>query len=193
MNTAILESPLGAHWDKALQTVLPAQVPTGDARALLLDVRTLGEFTEIHVPGSASLPLHLLEAAKVQVLMAGKSACYLFCRSGGRAEQAAEKLHAAGLQNLYVVKGGVDAWAAAGLPVSKGRATMSLERQVRLTAGLLVLIGSVLGYFASPAWLALSAFVGAGLMFSGITNTCGMAMILARMPWNNRASASCGH
>ena len=158
---------------------------------MLLDVRTPAEYSEIHVPGSVLQPLHALDPARVRELVAGKSACYLLCRSGHRARQAAEKLEAAGLNNLFVVEGGVDAWAAAGLPVIRGRAVMSLERQVRIAAGSLVFIGALLGYFVNPAWLALSAFVGAGLMFSGITNTCGMAMILARMPWNNRPSDSC--
>jgi len=169
----------------AMKTIAPTSVPTGTPRPLLLDVRTPAEFTEINVPGSVSMQLHALEPAKVRALLAGKSACYIFCRYGGRATQAAEKLEAAGLEHLFVVEGGVEAWSAAGLPVNRGPATMSLERQVRLAAGFLVLLGAGLGFFFNPAWLALSAFVGGGLMFSGFTNTCGMGMVLARMPWNN--------
>lgn len=169
-----------------MKTIAPASLPSGDPRMVLLDVRTPAEFTELNVPGSVSVPLHTLDPAKVRALLAGKSACYLFCRSGGRATQAAERLRAAGLDNLFVVEGGVEAWAAAGLPVNRGPATISLERQVRITAGFLALTGVVLGYFVHPAWLALSAFVGGGLMFSGLTNTCGMGLVLARMPWNNR-------
>ena len=174
-----------------IKTIVPSALPTGDPRAVLLDERTPAEFTEINVPNSVSMPLHLLDPGKMREMMAGKSACYLFCRSGGRATQAADKLRAAGLENIFVVEGGVDAWAAAGLPVNRGRATMSLERQVRITAGFLVLTGAVLGYLVNPAWFALSAFVGGGLIFSGVTNTCGMAMVLARMPWNNRQPACC--
>lgn len=161
-------------------------MPARDSCTVLIDVRTPAEYSEIHAPGSVLLPLHALDPAVVKGMMAGKSACYLLCRSGSRAKQASDKLHAAGLDNLFVVEGGVDAWAAAGLPVNKGRATMSLERQVRLAAGFLVFIGATLGYLVSPAWVALSGLVGAGLMVSGITNTCGMGMLLARMPWNNR-------
>jgi rhodanese-related sulfurtransferase len=160
--------------------------PADDARILLLDVRTPLEFSEINVRGSISLPLHELTPGKVRKLLLGKTACYIFCKSGSRAQLAAEKLSVAGIDNLYVVEGGVDAWAAAGLPVNKGRNVVSLERQVRITAGFFVLTGVLLGFYVNPAWLALSGFVGVGLMLSGITNTCGMALILARMPWNNR-------
>jgi hypothetical protein len=82
------------------------------------------------------------------------------------------------------VEGGTQAWAQAALPVVRGKKAISLERQVRIAAGSLVLIGSLLSYFAHPYWIALPAFVGAGLLFSGITDTCGMGMLLARMPWN---------
>lgn len=76
------------------------------------------------------------------------------------------------------------ACVAAGLPVVRGKKAVSLERQVRITAGSLVLIGAILGYFVHPYWIGLSAFIGAGLAFAGITDTCGMGMMLARMPWN---------
>jgi hypothetical protein len=96
---------------------------------------------------------------------------------------------ATGLTDVVVLEGGITAWAGAGLPVVRGRKTMSLERQVRIAAGALVFIGSVFGYFVNPAFIALSAFVGAGLVFAGITDTCGMAMMLAKMPWNTRGAA----
>jgi hypothetical protein len=90
------------------------------------------------------------------------------------------------------MEGGMQAWESAGLEVIKGRRTISLERQVRIAAGALVFFGSALGYFVNPAWIGLSAFVGGGLVFAGVTDTCGMAMILARMPWNNRAPSHKG-
>ncbi len=82
------------------------------------------------------------------------------------------------------VEGGTQAWDQAGLPVVRGQQAMSLERQVRIAAGSLVVLGSALGAFVSPYWIGLAAFVGAGLVFAGITDTCGMGMLLARMPWN---------
>jgi hypothetical protein len=88
------------------------------------------------------------------------------------------------------VEGGTQAWDEAGLPVVRGQKAISLERQVRIAAGSLVLLGALLGYFAHPYWIALSAFVGAGLVFAGITDTCGMGMLLARMPWNQAPKPS---
>jgi hypothetical protein len=108
----------------------------------------------------------------------------LVCRSGKRAEQAYQKLQATGCENLEVLDGGVIAWESAGLPVVRGVRAISLERQVRITAGLLVLLGVILGTWVHPAFYGLSAFVGAGLVFAGITDWCGMAMVLAKMPWN---------
>jgi rhodanese-related sulfurtransferase len=112
----------------------------------------------------------------------------LVCRSGKRAEQARRKLAAAGCGNLAVLEGGVTAWEQAGLPVKRGKAVLSLERQVRIAAGLLVLAGVVLGFLVHPGFFGLSAFVGAGLTFAGLTDWCGMAQLLAKMPWNQRAA-----
>jgi rhodanese-related sulfurtransferase len=109
---------------------------------------------------------------------------YVICRSGNRARQACEKLIAAGYTNVVNVEGGTQAWEQAGLPLVRGKQAISLERQVRIAAGSLVLSGALLGYFAHPYWIGLAAFVGAGLVFAGITDTCGMGMLLARMPWN---------
>lgn len=109
---------------------------------------------------------------------------YTICRSGSRGRQACERFHAAGFTNVVNVEGGTQAWERAGLPVVQGKKAISLERQVRIAAGTLVLLGTVLGVFVHPAFLGLPAFVGAGLAFSGITDTCGMGMMLARMPWN---------
>jgi rhodanese-related sulfurtransferase len=156
------------------------------ADCFLLDVRTPAEFEEAHIEGSVSHPLTELDPRKVQSLAAARTNCVVICRSGNRAKQAAEKLAAAGVGSVQVLEGGVQAWEAAGLPLRRGRRTMSLERQVRIAAGTLVFVGAVLGYFVSPAWIALSGFVGAGLVFAGITDTCGMGMLIARMPWNAR-------
>ena len=88
------------------------------------------------------------------------------------------------------MEGGTLAWGDAGLPLERGRISMiSLERQVRIAAGSLVLIGLILGYFVTPWFIALSAFVGAGLVFAGITDYCGMGLLLAKLPWNTRQSA----
>lgn len=155
-------------------------------RALLLDVRTPAEFVDAHIEGSILHPLSDLDLATVQKLAVGKERCVVVCRSGNRARQAAEKLHGA-IANLTILEGGVGAWENAGLPLVRGKKAMSLERQVRIAAGGMVLLGTILGTAVNPAWYGVCAFIGAGLVFSGVTDTCGMAMVLAKMPWNTRS------
>jgi rhodanese-related sulfurtransferase len=117
---------------------------------------------------------------------------YVICRSGNRSSKACQKFIDAGYTNVVNVEGGTSAWDAAGLPVVRGKKAMSLERQVRIAAGFLVLLGTVLGFLLHPYFLAVPAFVGAGLMFAGITDTCGMGMLLAKMPWNRTAKCNSG-
>ena len=174
----------------AIGSTSPRVVREQQGNALLLDVRTPAEFEEIHIEGAVLHPLNDLNPAHVKRLAEGKGACFVICRSGGRARQAAEKLASLGLPNLQVMSGGMQAWESEELPVTRGRKTISLERQVRIAAGALVFVGSTLAYFVNPGWVALPAFVGAGLIFAGITDTCGMGMVLARMPWNNRKPSS---
>jgi rhodanese-related sulfurtransferase len=151
----------------------------------LIDVRTPVEFREVHVEFAHNVPLDRLDPAGVaQLRKSADQPLYVICRSGGRGGQACEKLQAAGLTNVVNVEGGTLAWDAAGLPVTRGKKAMSLERQVRIAAGSLVLIGVILSLTVHPYLIGLSAFVGAGLVFAGVTDTCGMGMILARMPWN---------
>lgn len=151
----------------------------------LIDVRTPVEFREVHVAFARNIPLGQLNATQ---LSAGRKSLsqplYVICRSGNRAKQACEKLSASGFANVVNIEGGTQAWDQAGLPVVRGKKSISLERQVRIAAGMLVVIGSALGAFVHPSFLGLAAFIGAGLVFSGITDTCGMGMILARLPWN---------
>lgn len=157
----------------------------------LIDVRTPIEYAEVHVDGARLVPLDMLDPQAIAATCQGKPV-YVLCRTGGRAAKACEKLQAAGMTNVYRVEGGTLACAEAGLPMVRGRNVISLERQVRIAAGFLVVMGVVLGWLVHPAFLGLAAFVGAGLMFAGITNTCGMALLLAKMPWNRAADgASC--
>ena len=164
----------------------PTAAAAQSARMLMIDVRTPGEYESGHIQGAILHPLNAFDAELVRNSLNGKDGCILICRSGGRASRAAEILAHSGISGLAVLEGGMQAWESAGLPVSSAtRQLISLERQVRIAAGMLVLAGALLAYFVHPAWIFLSAFVGAGLVFSGITNTCGMALLLARMPWNN--------
>jgi rhodanese-related sulfurtransferase len=160
----------------------------------LIDVRTPLEFDEIHLEHARNVPLDRLD---VDELLKGRKGAshepvYVICRSGSRGRQACEKLIKAGLTNVVNVEGGTMACVEAGLRIVRGQKVISLERQVRIAAGFLTLLGVGLS-FAHPAFIGLSAFVGAGLMFAGITDTCGMGLVLARMPWNQRrqGSAAC--
>jgi rhodanese-related sulfurtransferase len=152
----------------------------------LMDVRTPVEFRELHAADARNLPLDRLDPVTVmQARNCSKDEpLYLICRSGSRGRQACEKFLGAGFTNVVNVEGGTVAWAECGLPVVRGKKAISLERQVRIAAGSLVVLGALLGWLAYPVFIALSAFVGAGLVFAGITDTCGMGLLLARMPWN---------
>lgn len=157
------------------------------AKVDLIDVRTSAEFREVRAHIARNIPLDRLDA---QDLVQGRNEhpeepIYVICRSGNRSRKACEKLLAAGVTDVVNVEGGTLAWEAAGLDVVRGKRTISLERQVRIAAGSLVLLGVVLAWLVHPAFVAISAFVGAGLVFAGVTDTCGMGMLLARMPWNH--------
>jgi rhodanese-related sulfurtransferase len=175
--------------------ITPQQASQSLSSALFVDVRTPAEYEEMHIPGSQLHPLPSLNPEQIAKLAFEKSACILVCRSGGRARQAFEKLQSHGLPNLCVLEGGVLGWESCGLELTRGKKTISLERQVRIAAGALVVAGSALAFFVTPAFITLPVFVGAGLMFAGITDTCGLAMVLSRMPWNTRSNPkanSCG-
>jgi rhodanese-related sulfurtransferase len=161
---------------------------------VLIDVRTPVEYREVHAKTARNFPLDSLDpAAVVAQCGTGDGPLYIICNSGGRSTKATQKFLDAGIQNVVNVEGGTKAWVAAALPVNRGKKGISLERQVRIAAGSLTLLGAVLGAFVSPYFIALSGFIGAGLMFSGITDTCGMGMLISKMPWNQCSieSTSC--
>lgn len=157
----------------------------------LIDVRTPAEFQERHVDFAHNVPLDQLDPAAIIKTHAGASGepVYFICHSGGRSQKACEKLQQAGFANVVSVEGGTQSWDQAGLPVVRGKKTISLERQVRIAAGSLVLTGILLGWLVHPAFFGLSGFVGGGLIFAGVTDTCGMGMMLAKMPWNRGPAA----
>ena len=156
-------------------------------QAILLDVRTRAEFEGVHATGARNIPLQTITPAglSTDTSLHKNAPIFLLCEKGGRATVAAGHFLAAGFSNVLVVQGGTQEWIDAGLPhVTGERSAISIERQVRIGAGILVLLGVVLGTLANPLFLILSAFVGAGLIFAGITDWCGMALLLARAPWN---------
>ena len=160
----------------------------------LIDVRTGAEFGGSHVAGAHSMPLGRLSAESVRMARGGAAAgtpLYVMCRSGQRSRLAVEQLRGQGVEEAVGIEGGLLAWEAAGFPVERGaRQVMSLERQVRIAAGTLVVLGAALGTWVHPGFYGLSAFVGAGLVFAGVTDTCGMGLVLARMPWNDGRPAA---
>lgn len=155
----------------------------------LIDVRTPAEYGEVHLEFARNVPLDQLDPKAViaRRVDAGIEPLYVICQAGGRGRQACEKFAKAGFENVVNVEGGTSACLATDLPVVRGKKVMSLERQVRIAAGSLVLVGIGLAYFVHPYLIGVSAFVGAGLVFAGVTDTCGMGMMLAKMPWNQRA------
>ena len=160
----------------------------------LIDVRTPAEFREVHIEFARNVPLDQLSPKQFMESRPEAAAQPLFvvCQRGGRGRQACEKFRAAGFDNVINVEGGTDAWVGAGFPVRRGQSTMSLERQVRIAAGMMVLLGAGLGYFLDSRWIGLSAFVGAGLIFAGITDSCAMGMLIAKMPWNQVRNSGAG-
>lgn len=154
------------------------------ADVTILDVRTPAEFRSVHAVGARNVPLDELDLHLDELReLAAAGPLPVICQAGGRSRKACEKLSAAGL-SVVNVDGGTTAWADSGLPVVRGKQTISLERQVRIAAGTLVLTGALLAWFVNPLFVWLSAFVGGGLLFAGLTDTCGMGMLLAKMPWN---------
>ena len=181
------------------QTIQPADLARkidANEKLALIDVRTPAEFRDVHVRGAVNIPLDQLSEDAIRQAFPGANGnlgtpsapLYFICKSGARGRMACEKT--AGRFNVVNVADGTQGCVAAGIPVERapagatGRNVISLERQVRIAAGALVLAGVILAATVHPWFIALSGFVGAGLMFAGITDTCGMAMCLAKMPWN---------
>lgn len=151
----------------------------------LVDVRTPLEYSEVHIDGATLMPLDKLRPEELK-----DDNCVVICRSGKRAATAADKLKQAGCEKVRVLEGGMMAWEQQGHPVNRGKAVLSLERQVRIAAGILILTGVILGTWVHPGFYGLAAFVGAGLTFAGITDWCGMGLLLAKAPWNQGACKS---
>lgn len=156
----------------------------------VIDVRTPAEFGSVHATGVKNVPLDALNVESIKQSRAGKKEpLYVICQSGARAKKACDQLLAAGVA-VVSIEGGTNGWVAAGLPVKKGKGVISLERQVRIAAGSLAFTGAILALTVHPYFAGLSAFIGAGLVFAGVTDTCGMGMMLAKMPWNSKAAQS---
>lgn len=161
----------------------------------MIDVRTPLEYREVHAATARNIPLDALDPHQVMSERngAGEQPLYLICKGGARGAKAQQRFFDAGFANVINVEGGTEAWVAAGLPVVRGKKAISLERQVRIAAGLIVLAGALAAIVTGNVYFAaIPAFVGAGLMFSGITDSCAMGMLIAKMPWNQvKDSGAC--
>jgi rhodanese-related sulfurtransferase len=154
----------------------------------VLDVRTPGEYETTHIRGAYNVPLDTLGEHAAEIRAAVDAPVVLVCQSGNRARQAETALAECTMTNLHVLEGGVNGWIAAGGAVERRVRRVSLERQVRIAAGALAATGGVLALAVNPLFAILPAFVGSGLVFAGVTDTCGMAMLLSRLPYNRPAS-----
>lgn len=157
-----------------------------DADVRILDVRTPAEFESAHIPGAYNVPLDTLAEHAAELERHVTDPVMLVCRSGARASQACDRLAATGMANLHILDGGMQAWDDGRRPVRRGRQRWDLERQVRLVAGSLVLAG-IVGSLFVPGLKYLSGFVGAGLTFAALSNTCAMGMALSKLPYNRTA------
>ncbi|MDX1409612.1 MAG: rhodanese-like domain-containing protein [Saprospiraceae bacterium] len=167
---------------------LHAELLAGQSPALV-DVRTAAEYRAGHIPGAQLIPGDELSPATIENRL-GRSGLgsdetlYITCQTGARAARAAETLRQSGLTNIALVEGGTQRWQQAGLPLHRRSSAISLERQVQIAIGSLLILKVFLGYGVHELFFSAAAFIGAGLIFAGVTRWCGMAQLIARMPWN---------
>ena len=187
-------------------SLTPAAVQTVDAKtaaawlasqeAVLVDVREPAEFAAMHIDGAALLPLSTFSPEDLPAT-SGNAKLIFQCKSGTRARQAAAR--SAGVRTgIWVLEGGIEAWKQAGLPVIQAATPglhMDVQRQTQFTIGALVLLGTLLGAFLSRWFLVVPGFIACGLMFAGLSGTCMLALLIARMPWNQKpgATKTCCH
>lgn len=155
----------------------------------IIDVRTPAEYESVHVSCARNQPLDRLDPAAVQAARRDRAdePLYVICRSGARGKQACERFIAAGFLNVINIEGGTSACETAGVPVVRGKQSMPIHCQVQTIVGTLVVVGAVLSFW-NPLWAWLGVVMGAGLLYSGLTDSCILGMLLARMPWNQVSS-----
>lgn len=175
-------------------SVLPSISPERAAEliragAVLVDIREQDEHARERIPGARHHALSTLDAASPA--RPGDDILIFHCKSGGRTQANAPRLAASAGCETYLLEGGIEAWKKIGLPVaSDWRQPIAMARQVQILAGSLVLLGMLLGFLFTPVFYLLSAFVGAALVFAGITDSCASARLLALMPWNRSAASA---
>jgi rhodanese-related sulfurtransferase len=166
----------------------------GGVAADLLDVRAPAEHAAAHVPGARLVPLDQLDpTAFLRERGAADRPLYVICQSGVRAAKAIEKFKRVGFDGCVLVEGGTQAWIDAGLPVERGESkVLPLMRQVQIVIGAVSALGAALAVWVNPLFAIIPLFTGCGLLFAGLTGTCGLAMLLAKMPWNRQSACDSG-
>ncbi|MCS4534670.1 rhodanese family protein [Neisseria montereyensis] len=157
--------------------------------AVLVDIRNPDEYRREHIKAAILQPLDQINEHGLPTTLQQAECLIFHCKSGMRTRNAAENLaRAAAGKEVWVLENGLDGWKSSGLPIEKDRSQpLEMMRQVQIVAGSLILLGALLGWAVSPSFYLLCAFVGAGLLTAGLTGFCGMARLLALMPWNRRA------
>jgi rhodanese-related sulfurtransferase len=175
-----------------ISTVTPQKLHEAQRRkqyTALLDVRTAAEYRSGHIPGAQLIPIEELTPDAIakrfkRPSLGHEETLYIICQAGPRAEDAAKRLRQAGYTNLALVEGGTQHWEKAGLPLQRCGRAIALERQVQIAIGSLLVMKVLLGFSVHELFFALTAFIGVGLIVAGTTRWCGMARLIARMPWN---------
>ena len=169
---------------------------SGDGKKInLIDVRTAAEYRAGHVAGAKLIPLDEFNAdtlAETEIHSGVDYAqpVYLTCNAGQRAQQAAQRLIDAGYQNVALLEGGTLAWQKAGLPMNRCGNAISLERQVQITIGILLVLKVIFGFTVHELFFVAIPFIGAGLIFAGISNWCGLSRLIAALPWNQNRNCA---
>jgi glyoxylase-like metal-dependent hydrolase (beta-lactamase superfamily II)/rhodanese-related sulfurtransferase len=172
----------------SLKMISPAQASAlsiKDPQLKFLDVRSALEFSQAHIKDAINLPIDML-ANKVNELSQAKQSYVVLCRTGNRSPMAADMLIQSGIPGVMVMDGGIVAWQKARLPVVKGEGGVSLERQVRMIAGSIILLGILLSWLVHPGLIGISLFISCGLIYAGLTDNCLMGMLLMKLPYNKK-------
>ena len=181
-----------------VSTISPQQLHEVRRRgryAPVLDVRSFSEYRAGHIPGAQLIPIDTLSADALastfqRPSLGRKETLYITCHTGPRGVQAAERLQQAGYANLTLIEGGTQRWEQLGLPVERCGRTVSLERQVQIAIGSLLVLKVLLGFSVNELFFALTAMLGIGLIITGTTRWCGMARLITRMPWNRNTNCT---
>jgi rhodanese-related sulfurtransferase len=172
----------------SLPTITPTEARRRltDGSAILVDIREPMEHAREAIPGAFLRPVSTFDPRSLDGVGGKNATTIIFhCQSGKRTADNADRLRMCGAPEAYILEDGLSGWKAAGYPTSIDRTKpIEIQRQVQITAGLLILTGMLLAWLVSPLFLGLSAFVGAGLVFAGVSGWCGMARLLGLMPWN---------